>query len=1174
MRKFTFFLVALLFAAISMSAQQFNYPDVVGKPGFTLVDSRANSVQVIFSVPSFSMEDQMINGITMKNVSLPGTFLFNDAGMPNLPGNGKYIAIPQGATPKVNIISQRTEVFHQVEIAPAPSLPLDNDDRPLVGIPNTQVYSTNAFYPESPVKISEITQIRGVDAVILGVTPFQYNPVTKDLVVYKDIKVEITFDGGNGQFGDEAYRSTWWDPILQDNLMNYASLPVVDYNARMQSLSKSKRTDECEYIIISPNGAVFQSWADSIRKFRTEQGILTKVFTLTQVGGNTVAAIENFINNAYNTWSIKPVACLLLGDYGTDDTKNIISHLYTHPDGYPNYASDNKYADVTGDEMPDVVFSRITANDASQLQIMISKFLNYERTPPINPRFYDRPITALGWQTERWFQLCSEIVGGYFRTVQGKNPRRINKVYIGPPGSIWSSATNTNTVVNYFGPVGLNYIPLSPATLGGWDTGTAAQVNAAVDSGAFMLQHRDHGNYTGWGEPAYTTSNISQLTNTDLTFVFSINCETGAYHNPSGCPSECFQEKFHRYFKNGHNSGALGLVCPSEVSYSFVNDTFVWGMYDNMWPDFMPAVGSTPTSRGAFPAFGNAAGKYFLKLSGWPYNTSDKLVTYRLFHMHGDAFQVLYYNIPQPLTVVHDTAIQYEATSFAIQANDSAFISLTLNDEILATGYGSASGPVTFTIPVMPVGSQMLVTVTKQNFYRYSNLVPVIPEVMTADFTASTNSLCAGSSIDYSDLSAGSPTGWAWEFEGGTPATSSVQNPTGIIYNQAGTHDVSLTVSKPGTNPVTLNKPAFIEVINLPVTEFMAPLGCTDQSLQFTDQTNPNGGAISNWKWTFGDPGSGSSDTSLVQNPTHTYNAPGIYSVTLQSTVNGMCSDILMKDITISAPPGAAAKPEGETNLCKDITGKVYTTTGATGATTYSWLTEPETAGTIAGTGTTGTLSMTPGFTGTFSIKVQAANDCGNGVFSELLPVTVIDAPTVPLKPEGVDSVNLNKITQNDFTTIEVPGATSYAWSMTPETAGTVSGTALTGTALWNISYRGLVNLTVKAANECGESLSSGEKTVTLYSTIGMNENPGLGIKIFPNPNNGQFSLEITSGIVSRININICNVLGNVVYTESAVRFNGKLHKNIDLSGLAKGVYRLNVEGDGITNSISVVIGK
>ena len=603
MRKFTFLLVALLFTAISMSAQQFNYPDVVGKPGFTLVDSRANSVQVIFSVPSFSMEDQMINGITMKNVSLPGTFLFNDAGMPNLPGNGKYIAIPQGATPKVNIISQRTEVFHQVEIAPAPSLPLDNDDRPLVGIPNSQVYSTNAFYPESPVKISEINQIRGVDAVILGVTPFQYNPVTKDLVVYKDIKVEITFDGGNGQFGDEAYRSTWWDPILQDNLMNYASLPVVDYNARMQSLSKSKRTDECEYIIISPNGAVFQSWADSIRKFRTEQGILTKVFTLTQVGGNTVAAIENFINNAYNTWTIKPVACLLLGDYGTDDTKNIISHLYTHPDGYPNFASDNKYADVTGDEMPDVIFSRITANDASQLQIMISKFLNYERNPPINPRFYDKPITALGWQTERWFQLCSEIVGGYFRTVQGKNPRRINKVYIGPPGSIWSSATNTSTVVNYFGPTGLNYIPQSPATLGGWDTGTAAQVNAAIDSGAFMLQHRDHGNYTGWGEPAYTTSNISQLTNTDLTFVFSINCETGAYHNTSGCPSECFQEKFHRYFKNGHNSGALGLVCPSEVSYSFVNDTFVWGMYDNMWPDFMPAVGGTPSSRGALPAF-------------------------------------------------------------------------------------------------------------------------------------------------------------------------------------------------------------------------------------------------------------------------------------------------------------------------------------------------------------------------------------------------------------------------------------------------------------------------------------------------------------------------------------------------------------------------------------------
>ena len=57
--------------------------------------------------------------------------------------------------------------------------------------------------------------------------------------------------------------------------------------------------------------------------------------------------------------------------------------------------------------------------------------------------FYDNPITALGWQTERWFQICSETVGGFWKNVQGKNPVRINEIYCGTPGSPWSTATNT-----------------------------------------------------------------------------------------------------------------------------------------------------------------------------------------------------------------------------------------------------------------------------------------------------------------------------------------------------------------------------------------------------------------------------------------------------------------------------------------------------------------------------------------------------------------------------------------------------------------------------------------------------------------------------------------------------------------------------------------------------------
>ena len=220
MRKFTLFLALLAVTTLNVRAQKFSYPDVTGKPGYQLTDAKPASVTVRYAVPAFSLEDQVIDGATMKYIDLPGTFLFNEEGMPSLPGTGKYIAVPQGATPRFNIVSQRTEVIHNVDMAPAPRLPLDNDKRPVAYVKNPQVYSTNALYPASPVTMSDMNQIRGVNAVILGITPFQYNPVTKDLVVYKDLKVEVSFDGGNGQFGDPAFRSTWWDPILQDNFLN------------------------------------------------------------------------------------------------------------------------------------------------------------------------------------------------------------------------------------------------------------------------------------------------------------------------------------------------------------------------------------------------------------------------------------------------------------------------------------------------------------------------------------------------------------------------------------------------------------------------------------------------------------------------------------------------------------------------------------------------------------------------------------------------------------------------------------------------------------------------------------------------------------------------------------------------------------------------------------------
>jgi hypothetical protein len=701
------FLAILLFASFS-SAQEFIYNDAWNDEGIQLKASDKQKVVVSHSIEKWNLTDISINRENLKKVELPGNMLPNDAGAPDLPSEGRYIAIPQGAEVQVNVTSSRMEIMKDIDLAPAPEIPQVTYDGPLNYTKNEEIWTTNAFYPAEPVQISEKTQIRGLDLVMLGISPYQYNPVTKELRIYRDLEIEVEFVGGTEQFGEDRLRSRWWDPIMADLAINSEVLPEMDYS----SMNNSSRSTGCEYLIIVPDDPDFLAWADTLAAFRNKQGIATDVITTTDIGGNTVVAIENYVDNAYNTWDQVPSAILLMADYGTSGS-TIISPIY---DFY--CASDNIYADVTGNHMPDIVFSRMTAQNETHLETMVNKIIDYETNPPTDADFYDKPITALGWQTERWFQICIETVGGYFKNELGKNPVRINEVYGGNPNTDpWSTAPNTGTILNYFGPNGLGYLPADPADLGNWDGGSASDINNAINDGSFILLHRDHGYELGWGEPDYDVFNINGLSNDELTFVYSVNCLTGKF-NIGG---ECFAEKFHRY----QPGGALGLVAASEVSYSFVNDTYVWGAFDNMWPDFMPDYGSTPTERGLLTSFSNAAGKYFLQQSNWPYNSGSKAVTYNLFHHHGGAFSTLYSEVPDDLLVISDPVILGGYGSYTVQADDGSLIALSVDGEIIGVADGTG-GPVTFNIEPQTPGTIVDLVVTKTNYFRYEDQITVI----------------------------------------------------------------------------------------------------------------------------------------------------------------------------------------------------------------------------------------------------------------------------------------------------------------------------------------------------------------------------------------------------------------------------------------------------------------
>ena len=159
-----------------------------------------------------------------------------------------------------------------------------------------------------------------------------------------------------------------------------------------------------------------------------------------------------------------------------------------------------------------------------------------------------------------------------------------------------------------------------------------------------------------------------------------------------------------------------------------------------------------------------------------------------------------------------------------------------------------------------------------------TNLIIVESEPpVNSNFSANPTAGFVPFTVQFTDLTTGDPSNWAWDF--GDGGTSSEQNPL-HTYTFPGLFTVKLTTSN--ANGAGLEqKTNLINVFPMPepTSEFQgAPLtGFAPLKVIFTDTSTGN---IANWNWDFGD-----SSISTLQNPGHEYKNPGFYNVKL--TVSG-----------------------------------------------------------------------------------------------------------------------------------------------------------------------------------------------------------------------------------------------------------------------------------------------
>ena len=98
-----------------------------------------------------------------------------------------------------------------------------------------------------------------------------------------------------------------------------------------------------------------------------------------------------------------------------------------------------------------------------------------------------------------------------------------------------------------------------------------------------------------------------------------------------------------------------------------------------------------------------------------------------------------------------------------------------------------------------------------------------VPQPPVAAFTANETTVLYGNSVNFTDQSTNSPTSWSWTFEGGTPSTSTAQNPT-VTYNTTGTYGVTLVATN-AEGSDTETKANYITVVDEIIPDYCASAG-------------------------------------------------------------------------------------------------------------------------------------------------------------------------------------------------------------------------------------------------------------------------------------------------------------------------------------------------------------
>jgi hypothetical protein len=375
--------------------------------------------------------------------------------------------------------------------------------------------------------------------------------------------------------------------------------------------------------------------------------------------------------------------------------------------------------------------------------------------------------------------------------------------------------------------------------------------------------------------------------------------------------------------------------------------------------------------------------------------------------------------------------------------------------------------------------------------------------VTTGSITPATLTPAVGSTVSNSVICSGNSTTLS-----GTGADAYIWT-NGVTDATAFSPTVTATYTVTGTNTLTGCSNTAVNTVTvnaLPTITVSSGAVCAGQSYTI----------IANGATTYT---SVPSLAGSVVTPTATTN----YSITGTDANGCVSSNTAVSTVTVNNLPTVSVTSGA---ICS---GKSFTMV-PTGANTYTY--------------SSGSAVVSPTATANYSVTGTSAQGC---VSSN----TAVSTVTVNALPMVMAATNSTLLCVGNSATLTATGATSYTWNTTATTA--VIAVSPTTTVTYTVNGTG--------ANGCSNAATV-TQSVSTCAGIATLSNDAAN-KLYPNPNNGLFTIELTSPS----KVTVTNALGQIVIAE---KFEVGNH-NLDIINQSNGVYFVKIIENNKQQIIKVI---